>query len=126
MSIFCLTVSNYVYPQQVVNFISFPVAVSNGVTIQVVCVSGSGLVGAQSLLTTCVAKVCGGLQMAHASCNPGYTSGGQTFQCKLIFCQLRLMVLQCVVLSQPGLRVPTRVHREAVYAFHVPPTVTAE
>ena len=86
VSITRLTVLYYVCPQQVVNFINYPMTLADGGITQLTCVSGAGLVGGQTLLTTCGSR---GVWMAPngaCSCNPGYTSIGQTCQCRLLTC----------------------------------------
>eukprot|EP00731_Ephydatia_muelleri_P014459 Em0008g179a len=80
VSITRLTVLYYVCPQQVVNFISYPMTLADGGIIQLACVSGAGLVGVQTLLTTCGSQGVWGAPTGVCSCNPGYTNIGQTCQ----------------------------------------------
>ena len=105
VSIAHLTVFYYVCPQQVVNFISYPMVVSNGnggIT-QLACVSGASVVGVQSPLATCGSQGVWGAPTGACSCNPGYTSIGQTCQSRLLLCHVRCMVLSvcCVVSACP-------------------------
>ena len=86
VSITRLTVLYYVCPQQVVNFISYPMTLADGGIIQLACVSGAGLVGGQTLITTCGSRGVWVAPNGACSCNPGYTSIGQTCQCRLLTC----------------------------------------
>ena len=86
VSISRLTVFYYICPQQVVNFINYPMTLADGGIIQLTCVSGAGLVGGQILLTTCGSRGVWVAPNGACSCNPGYTSIGQTCQCRLLTC----------------------------------------
>ena len=84
VSISRLTVLYYVCPQQVVNFINYPMTLADGSITQLTCVSGAGLVGVQSLLTTCDNQGVWGAPTGACSCNTGYTNISQTCQCRLL------------------------------------------
>ncbi|KAL5491914.1 hypothetical protein EMCRGX_G017285 [Ephydatia muelleri] len=58
VSITRLTVLYYVCPQQVVNFINYPMTLADGSITQLTCVSGAGLGGGQTLLTSCDNQAC--------------------------------------------------------------------
>nr|BAA81719.3 protein tyrosine kinase [Ephydatia fluviatilis] len=80
VSISRLIVFHYMCPQQVVNFISYPMAMSNGAITQLACVSGASLVGVQLPLATCGSQGVWGAPNGGCSCNFGYTSIGQSCQ----------------------------------------------
>ena len=83
VSITRLTVFYYFCPQQVVNFINYPKTLADGGIIQLACVLGAGPVGP---LSTCGSQGVWGAPAGACSCNPGYTSIGQTCQCRLLTC----------------------------------------
>ena len=86
VSITRLTVFYYVCPQKVVNFINYPMTLADGTITQLTCVSGAGPVGVQPPLSTCDNQGVWGAPTGACSCNPGYTSIGQTCQCRLLTC----------------------------------------
>ena len=78
-----LTVFYFVCPEQTSNLTNYPVAVPNGPTIQLLCISGASAVGQRPPQASCGGLGIWGAVTGSCRCNPGYTQVNQTCKCRL-------------------------------------------